>query len=65
MPEDYIIKKTAKPNTKDSLKRDLRSLGIEPGAIIMMHCSLSRLGWTIGGSVAVIQAVIELITRQA
>ncbi|MHA1914608.1 MAG: aminoglycoside N(3)-acetyltransferase [Promethearchaeota archaeon] len=64
MPEDDIIKNTSTPNTKDSLKRDLRALGVEPGAIIIMHSSLSKLGWTVGGSVALIHAVIELITSK-
>ncbi len=62
MPEDETIKRTSTPNTKESLKCDLMALGLEPGAIIIMHSSLSKLGWTIGGSVALIQAVMELLT---
>jgi aminoglycoside 3-N-acetyltransferase len=57
-----IVKKTAKPNTTESLKDDLSSLGLKQGAIVIVHSSLSKIGWTVGGPVTVIDALMELIT---
>lgn len=47
--EFEVVNKTAIPNTTYSLKRDLSNLGIQKGMIVLMHSSLSQLGWTVGG----------------
>ncbi|MFX0032855.1 MAG: aminoglycoside N(3)-acetyltransferase [Candidatus Hodarchaeota archaeon] len=60
--EFEVIKNTPFPNTIDSLKRDLALLGVKEGAIIIMHSSLSKIGWTVGGPVSVIKAMMELLT---
>jgi aminoglycoside 3-N-acetyltransferase len=62
--EGSVIGYTSKPNTMTSLKRDFKALGINPGDIIIMHSSLSKIGWTIGGSVAVIKALIGVLTSE-
>lgn len=56
------INKTHTPNTKNSLKQDLKNLGIQEKAIIIMHSSLSSIGWTIGGPISVIKAMMEILT---
>ena len=39
-----------------SLTTDLRALGVRPGATMIVHSSLSALGWVIGDAPAVIAA---------
>ncbi len=62
--ESEVVKKSNKPNTIDTLKRDFKALGIKPGAVIIMHSSLSKLGWTVGGPVSVIRAIMEVLTKK-
>ena len=58
MSEAEVIKKTDQgPITLDDLKGDLTALGVTPGMILMVHSSLSSIGWVSGGAVAVIQAL--------
>lgn len=60
--EGSVVKYTTKPNTITSLKRDFEALGVKPGANIIMHSSLSKIGWTIGGPVSVIRAIMQALT---
>jgi len=62
LKEKENVDKTAHPNTKDSLKSDLKRLGLNRGDIIILHSSLSKIGWTIGGPVAIIVALMEILT---
>jgi aminoglycoside 3-N-acetyltransferase len=48
-------------NTRDTLARDLRRIGLRPGAIVMVHASLRKLGPTAGGANAVIDALIDVL----
>jgi aminoglycoside 3-N-acetyltransferase len=59
-----IINKTKTPNTISSLKKDFIKLGVSPGNIILMHSSLSKLGWTVGGPVAVLESLMEILTTE-
>lgn len=49
------------PNTIDSLCRDLSLIGLASGATVMVHSSLGKIGWTVGGPVSVIRALREVI----
>ena len=49
------------PVTVSSLTADLRRLGLRPGMIVVVHSSLSALGWVCGGAVAVIQALQRVL----
>jgi len=62
VPEAEIIALTNSPRTVDTLVRDLRAAGVRPGAVLLVHSSLSALGWVSGGPVAVIQALLEVVT---
>lgn len=62
MSEAEVIKKTTGgPVTVDSLREDLIALGVKPGMVLLVHSSLSSLGWVNGGPVAVIQALEEVL----
>jgi aminoglycoside 3-N-acetyltransferase len=52
-----VERKTGRPNTVASLQADFVALGIEPGRVLLVHSSLSSLGWVSGGPVAVILAL--------
>lgn len=62
MSEADTIARAAAPATRDSLAADLRALGVEPEMCLLMHSSLSTLGWVCGGPVAVIQALMDVLT---
>ncbi|MFO7795567.1 MAG: AAC(3) family N-acetyltransferase [Promethearchaeati archaeon] len=62
LKEKEVVNNTPHPNTKNSLKRDLKRLGLIKEDIIILHTSLSKIGWTIGGSVTAINALMEVLT---
>jgi aminoglycoside 3-N-acetyltransferase len=62
--EGSVVDISSKPNTLTSLKRDFEALGVKQGAIIMMHSSLSKIGWTVGGPVSVIRALMQTLTPE-
>ncbi|MFE7650273.1 aminoglycoside N(3)-acetyltransferase [Streptomyces phaeoluteigriseus] len=47
--------------TRATLATDLRALGVEPGEVLLMHSSLSSLGWVCGGAVAVVQGLLDAL----
>ncbi|CAF0997445.1 unnamed protein product [Adineta steineri] len=47
--------------TAERLKDDFQKLGILPGMTLLVHCSLSKIGWISGGSVTVIQVLLDLL----
>lgn len=61
MRESKVIEKTTAPATVDSLRSDLHGLGVEPGSVVLVHSSLSAMGWVCGGAVAVILALQEAL----
>jgi len=50
-----------KPNTIDSLSADFKMLGVKEGMTLIVHSSLKSLGWTCGGAVAVIEALMKTV----
>jgi aminoglycoside 3-N-acetyltransferase len=48
---------TEGPVTVSTLIRDFKQLGILPGMTLLVHSSLSKLGWICGGGPAVVQAL--------
>ncbi len=64
MTEEQAIKNSTRPVTRKSLAADFSKLGITPGTTLLVHSSLSSLGWVCGGPVAVIQALLEVITEK-
>jgi aminoglycoside 3-N-acetyltransferase len=56
-----VIARTPEPRTVASLAADLRALGVEAGATVCVHSSLSAIGWVAGGPAAVIHALLETV----
>lgn len=63
MNEQSLIQETPTPHTRESLAHNLRALGIEAGITLEVHSSLSKLGWVCGGPVAVVQALMDVVTE--
>ena len=62
MSEKNAIENADAPRTRQTLASDLRKLGLKAGATILVHSSLRRLGWVCGGPVAVVQALMDVLT---
>jgi len=52
---------TRPPQTPASLKRDLEAVGIGAGMTLVVHASLSAIGWVVGGAPTVVAALIEIL----
>lgn len=52
--EGQAVQKSKIPVTVDSLQADVSDLGVGSGTVLLVHASLSALGWVNGGPVAVI-----------
>ena len=59
--EGQVIQKSKMPATADSLQADFAALGVESGMTLLVHSSLSALGWVNGGAVAVIIALQRVL----
>lgn len=63
MSEELLIGQTSFPRTRQNLAAELVDLGLSSGMTVVVHSSLSSLGWVCGGPVAVIQALMDVITE--
>lgn len=61
MSEGEVVQNTEVPATINSLQADLRALGVRSGMVLLVHSSLSAMGWVCGGPVAVIIALQEVL----
>ncbi|KIL93787.1 spbc2 prophage-derived aminoglycoside n(3)-acetyltransferase-like protein yokd [Fusarium avenaceum] len=50
--------------TRSSLTNDLQNLGLKRGDTILVHSSLSKIGWINGGAEALTQSFLDVLTSQ-
>ena len=58
---EEAIEAGREPVTRSRLVRDLRALGVNAGDILMVHTSLSAIGWVVGGSGTVVLALLDAL----
>ncbi|GAA0360330.1 aminoglycoside N3'-acetyltransferase [Alkalibacterium iburiense] len=61
---DTIIKKTSYPHTVKSIAEDLKILGVKEDSILLVHSSLSQMGWVNGGAMAVVEALMTVVDKE-
>ncbi|GAA2589688.1 BA2930 family N-acetyltransferase [Dactylosporangium fulvum] len=59
--EADAVRQAASPGTVGSISRQLTELGLPRGATVIVHSSLSRLGWVAGGAQAVVLALLDAL----
>jgi aminoglycoside 3-N-acetyltransferase len=60
--EAAVVQRTERPHTRTSLAADLRAIGLGGGDVVILHSSLSAIGWVAGGPVAVLLALQDVLT---
>lgn len=61
---DTVDSVKARPNTVSSLCEEFVELGVERGMVLLVHSSLSALGWVCGGAVAVVRALERVLGEE-
>ncbi len=59
--QDAIAAQGTEPVTEQSLAEDLRALGVGQEMVVLVHSSLSALGWVCGGPIAAIRALLQAV----
>ena len=62
--EGDTVNKVKRPITIERIINDLKKIGVEKGMTLIVHSSLSSIGWVSGGPVAVIYALEELLSSE-
>ncbi len=63
MSETKAITKTKEPLHKEALIKKFRSMGIKKDDIVLVHSSLSKLGFVIGGAQTVVESLLETLSE--
>lgn len=63
MSEEKVIDLTQNMNTVDTIYNDLLNLGVKGGDILLVHSSLSSIGWVCGATQAVLIALKRVISE--
>lgn len=61
MTEEEVIGRSPGPVTLERLVDDLSELGVAAGMTVLVHSSLSSLGWVAGGAPTVVLAIEEVV----
>lgn len=61
---EKIIKETKVPSTRKSLREEFINMGLKKGDTVLVHSSLSSIGYVLGGGDTVIRALIDVVTEE-
>lgn len=61
MTESRAIDATERPATRASLAADFARLGLAEGDTVLVHSSLTAIGFVVGGGVTVVQALLDAV----
>jgi aminoglycoside 3-N-acetyltransferase len=61
MDEKKAICKSKNPATIETLKKDFFNIGLREGMTVLLHSSLSSIGWVCGGAATVILAIENVL----
>lgn len=59
--EAAVVARTEVPVTADDVVGALRAAGVSEGSLVIVHSSLSTLGWVVGGGHAIIDALLKAV----
>jgi aminoglycoside 3-N-acetyltransferase len=60
--EANVIQSSAFPVTTPYLIEKFHEIGLRAGAVVLLHSSLSRIGYVVGGAPSVIDALLHVLT---
>src|SRR5215831_4839779 len=60
MPTDGAFQR-GRPVVRSELVKGLRALGVRPGGVLMVHTRMSAIGWAVGGSQTVVEALLAAV----
>ena len=61
MSELHVINKTKMALTKETLKKEFENLGLMSGDTVLVHSSMSSIGWVCGEERTVIEGLIDVL----
>ena len=61
MAPGHAVGQPGPPITRRQLAAGLIALGVRPGGVLMVHTRMSALGWVVGGSGTVVQALLDAL----
>lgn len=64
MNEKEIIVTSKKAYSKQDIIADLQSLSLQQGDIVLVHSSLSKIGWVIGRENTIVEALQEVVGKE-
>ena len=64
MSEGKVIEEKNLLVTKSTLIKELTELGVKKGMTLIVHSSLSSIGWVCGGALTVVMALQEVLTEE-
>jgi aminoglycoside 3-N-acetyltransferase len=59
-----VMERVDDPVTVDRIVADLRELGVERGDVLIVHASMSAVGYVAGGAQAVVEALMTAVTER-
>jgi aminoglycoside 3-N-acetyltransferase len=59
--EAAAVARVDRPVTQADVEASLRAVGVTSGSTVIVHCSLSELGWVVGNAVAVVRALRSVV----